>query len=67
MGSVLDQVAEIYAVTSTALKALPFCRAEIEPLMIARGRPLSFLEEGYDDSIDTSTPWGLGRAYANES
>lgn len=62
----LDQVAELYTVTHTALKAMPFCRTEIEPLMIARGHPLSFLEEGDDDSIDTSTPWGLGRAYANE-
>ncbi|CAM9420198.1 unnamed protein product [Ectocarpus fasciculatus] len=60
------RVAEIYAVTHAALKAMPFCRAEIETLMIARGHPLSFLEEGDDDRIDTSTPWGLGRAYANE-
>ncbi|CAN0096425.1 unnamed protein product [Ectocarpus sp. 4 AP-2014] len=60
------RVAEVFTFTHTALKAMPFCRAEIEPLMIAHGHPLSFLEEGDDDSIDTSTPWGLGRAYAHE-
>eukprot|EP00752_Nemacystus_decipiens_P004023 g3684.t2 len=63
------KVAEIYAVTHGALKSMPWCREEIEPLMLARGHPLSFLEEELGegaDSIDTSTPWGLARAYVDE-
>ncbi len=48
---------------------MPFCLEEIEALMQERGHPLSFLEAGPDEDtvgIDTSTPWGLGRAYAEE-
>ncbi|CAM9482619.1 unnamed protein product [Ectocarpus fasciculatus] len=60
------RVAEMYAFAELALKSMPFCRDAMEPLMAARGHPLSFLEDGDDENIDTSTPWGLGRAYANE-
>lgn len=56
----------MYAFAELALKSMPFCRDAMEPLMAARGHPLSFLEDGDDENIDTSTPWGLGRAYANE-
>lgn len=64
------QVAEIYTITHAALKFMPWCYDTMEPIMQARGHPLSFLEEELGegaDSIDTSTPWGLGRAYADES
>ncbi|CAM9706452.1 unnamed protein product, partial [Scytosiphon promiscuus] len=60
------RVAEIYAVVGAALKLMPFCRETIEPLMESRGHPLSFLEEGDGGSVDTSMPWGLGRAYGDE-
>ncbi|CAM9281589.1 unnamed protein product [Hapterophycus canaliculatus] len=60
------RVAEIYAVVGVALKSMPFCRGTIEPLMESRGHPLSFLEESDTDKVDTSMPWGLGRAYGDE-
>ncbi|CAN0217950.1 unnamed protein product, partial [Scytosiphon promiscuus] len=60
------RVAEIYAVVGAALKSMPFCRETIEPLMESRGHPLSFLEDGDEDSVNTSMPWGLGRAYGDE-
>ena len=52
-----------------ALKSMPYCSEVLEPLMEERGHPLSFLEEGpteSTDGIDTSTPWGLARAYVEE-
>lgn len=56
------RVAVIYTVTYAGLKDMPYCRVILEPLMEARGHPLSLL----DGESDTDTPWGLAKAYVDE-
>lgn len=65
-GFVFLQVAVLYVFAHAALKAMPLCHAEIDPLMLGLGHPMSFMEKGEDASIDTSTPWGLAQAYVDE-
>ncbi|CAM9338597.1 unnamed protein product [Ectocarpus sp. 8 AP-2014] len=60
------KVAALYVLAHAALKAMPFCHAEIDPLMLGLDHPMSFMEKGEDASIDTSTPWGLAQAYVDE-
>lgn len=57
------KVAIAYLVVYQGLKAMPFCRDQLVPLMEAGGYPLSLIEDG-DPSTDT--PWGLAKAYADE-
>lgn len=57
------RVAVMYALVYGGLQGMPYCLEIVDPLMDAAGHPLSML----DGDTDISTPWGLAKAYVDET
>lgn len=58
------RVTFMYTIVYVSIQAMPVCAQELELLMEERGHPLSLIRQ---EVTSTDTPWGLAKAYVNET